>query len=138
MQLFLMTLGYLRSLYVKLAANAQMEALLDCHIHAFEYFQGVPHEILYDNMGSKVKSLRGRQRFYHYFWRTTLTCPSLGNMEFEEQFATNAGMKKFGLKNVRCGNEKIYNYNYIYYFTCVLFFDFILLLAFKIYDLSYE
>jgi len=64
LQLFLMTLGYSRALYVELAANAQLEALLDCHIHAFEYFQGVPHEILYDNMKTVIiDRVGGQPRF---------------------------------------------------------------------------
>lgn len=58
-QLFLMTLGYSRAIYAELSANAKVEALLDCHIHAFEYFQGVPREILYDNMKTVIIDRQG-------------------------------------------------------------------------------
>ena len=37
---------------------------MDCHIHAFRYLQGVPSEILYDNMKQVVIGrAKGRARF---------------------------------------------------------------------------
>ena len=35
-------------------SNEELETLLDCHEHAFEYFGGVTREVLYDNMKTVV------------------------------------------------------------------------------------
>ncbi len=51
---FVMVLGYSRGMYVEFVENAQMEAFLDCHIHAFRYLKGITNEILYDNMKTVV------------------------------------------------------------------------------------
>lgn len=83
LQLFLMILGYSRALYVELAANAKMEALLDCHKRAFEYLQGVPGEILYDNMktittgreGGKVKFTVDFLNFTRHYDYVPRVCP---------------------------------------------------------------
>jgi hypothetical protein len=39
--------------------NAKIEALLDCHIHAFQYLQGIPGEIVYDNMKTVIIGREG-------------------------------------------------------------------------------
>jgi transposase len=46
---FVATLGYSRASFVEFVTNERLATLLDCHIRAFEYFGGVPKEILYDN-----------------------------------------------------------------------------------------
>jgi len=47
---FVMLLGFSRNPFVKFTRSMKQSVLLSCHIEAFEYFGGVPHEILYDNM----------------------------------------------------------------------------------------
>jgi len=47
---FVMVLGYSRAMYVEFVERCTLETFLDCHIHAFHFLQGVPAEILYDNM----------------------------------------------------------------------------------------
>jgi transposase len=47
---FVMLLGYSRAMYVELVERCTLETFLDCHIHAFHFLQGIPAEILYDNM----------------------------------------------------------------------------------------
>lgn len=47
---FVMTLGYSRMLFVRYTTDMKSATLLACHIKAFEYFGGIPEEILYDNM----------------------------------------------------------------------------------------
>jgi transposase len=47
---FVMTLGYSRKSFVWFTPTMKQSALHACHIKAFEYFGGVPEEILYDNM----------------------------------------------------------------------------------------
>jgi len=55
---FVMVMGYSRALYVEFVEKTTLEAFMDCHIHAFHFFRGVPQEILYDNMKHVVT---GRQ-----------------------------------------------------------------------------
>jgi transposase len=47
---FVMVLGYSRMPYVCFTTSMQSSVFLDCHIKAFKYFNGVPQELLYDNM----------------------------------------------------------------------------------------
>lgn len=47
---FVATMGYSRTSYVEYVDNEKVETLIQCHINAFNYFGGVPHEALYDNM----------------------------------------------------------------------------------------
>jgi len=47
---FTMVLGYSRMPFVKFTTDMKSSTLLACHQEAFQYFHGVPKEILYDNM----------------------------------------------------------------------------------------
>lgn len=47
---FVMTLGYSRKPFEYFTTSCDEATLLACHVLAFEYFGGVPREILYDNM----------------------------------------------------------------------------------------
>jgi transposase len=51
---FVATLGYSRASYVEFVTDEKLASLLRCHENAFEFFGGVPLEILYDNMKSVV------------------------------------------------------------------------------------
>lgn len=51
---FVATMGYSRGSFVEFVTNERIESLLDCHEKAFEYFGGIPEEILYDNMKTVV------------------------------------------------------------------------------------
>ncbi len=75
--LFAMILGYSRKLYAELIEHCDMPSFLDCHIHAFHYFGGVPNEILYDRMknvfvgmqdgkATMTKSMVGFALHYHF------------------------------------------------------------------------
>ncbi|MDY6971144.1 MAG: DDE-type integrase/transposase/recombinase [Thermodesulfobacteriota bacterium] len=48
--LFSMVLGYSRKIYGELIERCDLPTFLDCHIRAFEYFGGVPEQLLYDRM----------------------------------------------------------------------------------------
>lgn len=62
--LFSMILGYSRKIYTEFIDRCDMPNFLDCHIHAFEYFNGVPEEILYDRMKNVyIARLAGRDKF---------------------------------------------------------------------------
>lgn len=47
---FVMVLGFSRMLYAEFTSSMKMHRLLHCHLNAFNFFGGWPHEILYDNM----------------------------------------------------------------------------------------
>ncbi len=47
---FVLVLGYSRTLYAEFMGRCTLESFMDGHIRAFRYLQGIPAEILYDNM----------------------------------------------------------------------------------------
>jgi transposase len=57
---FVMTLCWSRAMYVEFTVNGNTDWFIRCHQHAFEYFGGVPREVLHDNLKSAVIS-RDRQ-----------------------------------------------------------------------------
>jgi transposase len=62
--LFSMILGYSRKIYGELIERCDLPTFLDCHIHAFDYFGGVPGEILYDRMRNVyIGKVAGKARF---------------------------------------------------------------------------
>ena len=62
--LFSMILGYSRKIYGELIDRCDLPSFLDCHIHAFEYFGGVPEEILYDRMKNVyIGKVAGKKKF---------------------------------------------------------------------------
>lgn len=62
--LFSMILGYSRKIYGELIDRCDLPSFLDCHIHAFEYFGGVPDKILYDRMKNVyIGKVAGRKKF---------------------------------------------------------------------------
>jgi transposase len=57
---FVMVLCYSRLMYVEFTVSQTMEHFLACHQHAFEFFGGVPHSVMVDNLKSAVlKRARG-------------------------------------------------------------------------------
>lgn len=68
---FVATLGYSRASYVEFVSDEKLETLLLCHRHAFEFFAGVPREVLYDNIKTVVLERdgygEGRHRFHPGF-----------------------------------------------------------------------
>src|SRR6266852_2430342 len=51
---FVMVLCYSRMLYVECTVSQTMEHFLACHQHAFEFFGGIPHKLIVDNLTSAV------------------------------------------------------------------------------------
>jgi transposase len=47
---FVMVLGFSRMLYVEFTSSMKLPELIRCHMHAFEFFGGWTHEVMYDNM----------------------------------------------------------------------------------------
>lgn len=56
---FVMTLCWSRAMYVEFTVNGNTDWFIRCHQHAFEYFGGVTHEVLHDNLKSAVISRGG-------------------------------------------------------------------------------
>lgn len=56
--IFLMLLGYSRTKYIELTIDRNQETLMMAMINGFRYFQGVPKEIIFDNMRTVVDQSR--------------------------------------------------------------------------------
>ena len=67
--LFVMTLGYSRRMFAHATDTERLPAFLSCHTQAFDWFGGLPHELLYDNTRTVVLSrdVEGR----HIEWNPT-------------------------------------------------------------------
>jgi transposase len=72
-QIFLMVLGYSRLKFLKLTVDKTQKTLFMCLFEAIKYYQGVPREILFDNMSTVVdrekssfKSVALNQTFKHF------------------------------------------------------------------------
>lgn len=62
--LFSMILGYSRKIYGELIERCDLPTFLDCHIRAFEYFGGVPEQLLYDRMKNVfIGKIAGKKKF---------------------------------------------------------------------------
>jgi transposase len=88
---FVMVLCYSRLMYVEFTVSQTMEHFLACHQHAFEFFGGVPHSVMVDNLKSAVLT------------RTLGEAPVL-NPKYAD-FATHNGFRIVPC-NVGKGNEK--------------------------------
>lgn len=69
---FVATLGFSRASFVEFVVNEQLENLLYCHEKAFEFFGGIPQEILYDNMKTVVIERNAYAKDKHRFHPTFL------------------------------------------------------------------
>lgn len=69
---FVATLGHSRSSYVEFVSDERIETLLACHTQAFDFFEGVVNEVLYDNMKTGVIERDaygfGKHRFHSGLW----------------------------------------------------------------------
>lgn len=69
---FIATLGYSRACYVEFVNDETLETLISCHQNAFEYFNGIPKTVLYDNMKTVIIQRNaygvGEHRFQAGFW----------------------------------------------------------------------
>lgn len=52
--IFLLVLGYSRLKFIKLTSNRNQKTLFECLTEAFKYINGIPKEILFDNMKTVV------------------------------------------------------------------------------------
>lgn len=88
-QLFVMRLNYSRQLFVRAYPTQEQESFFDGHVHAFEFFGGVPHRISYDNLRTAVRRVllgrkREEQRSFitfrsHYLYAARFCTPAEGH-----------------------------------------------------------
>jgi len=71
--IFLTILGYSRYKYIELTLDRTQKTLESAMIHSFEYFNGVPKEIIFDNMRTVIDQSRTQyqkavinERFYEF------------------------------------------------------------------------
>jgi transposase len=69
---FVAVLGFSRYAFVKFVKNQQIDTLISCHEEAFEYFEGVTKNILYDNMKTVILNRdaygKGKHRLHQSFY----------------------------------------------------------------------
>lgn len=74
---FVATLGWSRYTYVEFVTDERFATLKRCHENAFAYFQGVPRQVLYDNMRTVVYERnaygQGLHRFHPGLWALAKT-----------------------------------------------------------------
>ena len=62
-ELFLLRFSHSKAFFVRFYPHQRQESFFDAHEHAFQFFNGVPGQILYDNLKTAVKKvLVGRKR----------------------------------------------------------------------------
>jgi transposase len=85
---FVMTLSYSRRIFLRFFFDARMPSFLQGHVDAFEYFGGVPRQLLYDNLKSAVTERVGQAIRYnstllelakHYHFGPRAAAPARGN-----------------------------------------------------------
>lgn len=62
---FVMVLAYSRAIFVRFYLSAAMPSFLRGHVEAFDFFQGVPRVLLYDNLKSAVLERAGDAIRFH-------------------------------------------------------------------------
>lgn len=79
---FIMILSYSRKRYIEFTTDMKQDTLIKCHLNAFSYFNGVPQQILYDNMRTvvtkhSIQQIRFNKRFedfLNYYDVTAKAC----------------------------------------------------------------
>lgn len=90
-QLFLMWLCYSRRLFVMAFPNQKQEAFFLGHVQAFEFFEGIPQRLTYDNLKTAVyRVLSGKNREEqasfiqfrsHYLFESHYCTPGMGHQK---------------------------------------------------------
>lgn len=73
---FTMILGYSRMRYAELTFSIDTPTLIRCHLNAFQYFGGLPEEVLYDNMKQVVieRALQPRDSEWNPLFKDFYEC----------------------------------------------------------------
>jgi transposase len=104
-QFFCMRLCYSKASFVIAYEHADLVSFLDGHVKAFEYFQGVPRRLAYDNLKSAVIYVgKGKDRVLNETFRK-LRCHYL----FDTRFCNVArGNEKGDVENLAKRSERTY------------------------------
>ena len=104
-QFFCMRLCYSKASVVIAYERADLVSFLDGHVHAFEYFGGVPRRLAYDNLKSAVIHVgQGKDRVLNETFKK-LRCHDL----FETRFCNIArGNEKGDVENLAKRSERTY------------------------------
>jgi len=119
--LFSMILGYSRKIYTEFIEKCDMPSFLDCHIHAFDYFKGVPDQVLYDRMKNVyIGRLAGKDKFnatlvgfaFHYGF-TPRVAPAYaawvkGKVERPYTFIREGFWRGYGYVNTTRANKDLW------------------------------
>jgi len=121
--LFSMILGYSRRIYAELIERCDLPTFLDCHINAFQYFGGVPEQILYDRMKNVyIGKVAGKSKFndtligfaLHYGF-TPKVAPAYaawvkGKVERPYSFIREGFWRGYGFICLETANLDLYNW----------------------------
>jgi transposase len=121
--LFSMILGYSRKMYAELIRKCDLPTFLDCHIRAFNYFGGVPQEVLYDRMKNVyIGNIAGKQTFnssmvsfaLHYGF-TPKVAPAYaawvkGKVERPYSFIREGFWRGYGFVSLETANRDLQNW----------------------------
>jgi len=118
--LFAMILGYSRKMYAELIETCDLPNFLECHIRAFEYFGGIPDEILYDRMKNVyIGKIAGRKKFndtltgfaIHYGFKPELAPPYAawikGKVERPYRFIREGFWRGYGFVCLESANKDL-------------------------------
>ena len=104
-QVFFMRLCYSRRLFMMAFPAQKQEAFFEGHVQAFQYFQGVPQRISYDNLKAAVQRiLEGRtrqeqQKFVvfrsHYLFESRFCTPGQGHEKGRVEGGVGFGRRNF-------------------------------------------
>lgn len=99
---FVMTLGWSRAMYLEFTLSRDSDWWLRCHLHALHYFDGVPREVLHDNLKTAVLSRKADGQihwhpryldFAHYYGFSPKAC--------QPYRAQTKGKVESGIKYIR-------------------------------------
>lgn len=122
--IFVMVLGYSRDAYYEIVKNQNVETWCTCHVHAFEYFNGVPRIIIPDNLKSAIvkasftdptvnRSYADLSR--HYGFQVDPCLPGTpehkGKVESGVKYGKNNFLPFRPLKNFTDANEQLARWN---------------------------
>lgn len=104
-QLFLLKLSYSRRTFLMAFPRQKQEAFFMGHVCAFDFFEGVPHRISYDNLKAAVKEiLTGKQRveqeaFFHfrgtYLFDSHFCTPGAGHEKGQVEHSVGFNRRNF-------------------------------------------
>jgi len=104
-QFFCMRLCYSKATFVWPYRRATLEAFLDGHVRAFEYFGGIPRRLAYDNLKSAVIQIKhGKERRLNKRFKELVSW-----YVFETRFCNlAAGHEKGDVENLAKRSERTY------------------------------